>query len=253
MIPEFPLYVFTLLAGLAAGVYVFAPFVKGEQEGKNMRIGLPATCLVLLAIGAVALLTHLGHPERALNAFSNPSAGITLEAYASVPFGLLVVANLVLALMKKGRNKALEIVTAVFGVILLVAMGYAYFNLVGVAAWASWLTFPMFIVASLAIGAHLVAALNPLAAKTRQFQMMCIVMDVLTAVVFAAELIPFSSLGMSIALFVVSIVAAVVAVVLGAMRMRAAKLPEWIDWATFVLMFVSVAIARYGFYAAYMI
>ena len=75
MISEFSLFLFTLLGGTAAGAYVFSwafPAGKGKK-----RWLLPLVSLVLLAIGGVALLLHLGHPERMFYAFTNLSAGIT--------------------------------------------------------------------------------------------------------------------------------------------------------------------------------
>ena len=70
MITEFALFVFTTLGGLAAGLYILAALFP--VEGKRNNLIITIVPLVMLAIGGVALLGHLGHPERMFNAFANP-------------------------------------------------------------------------------------------------------------------------------------------------------------------------------------
>ena len=86
MISEFPLLVFTTLAGLAAGSYTMSAFFPVGQGSKRPWL-FPLVCLVLLAAGLLCLPAHLEHPERMLIALSNPSAMIAQEAYWSIGFG----------------------------------------------------------------------------------------------------------------------------------------------------------------------
>ena len=62
MISEFPLFLFTTLAGLAAGAYaVSAVFPVGKDPKKAWLF--PLVCGILLAVGLVGLPLHLGRPE----------------------------------------------------------------------------------------------------------------------------------------------------------------------------------------------
>ena len=59
MISEFPLFLFTTLAGLAAGAYaVSAVFPVGKDPKKAWLF--PLVCGILLAVGLVGLPLHLG-------------------------------------------------------------------------------------------------------------------------------------------------------------------------------------------------
>ena len=73
MISELPLFLFTLLGGTAAGIYAFSAIFPKALQGKKNLIG-PTIALVLLAVGGVALLFHLGRPERMLKALQEKAA-----------------------------------------------------------------------------------------------------------------------------------------------------------------------------------
>ena len=103
MISEFPLLVFTTLAGLAAGSYTMSAFFPVGQGSKRPWL-FPLVCLVLLAAGLLCLPAHLEHPERMLIALSNPSAMIAQEAYWSIGFGIVLLADVVLS-KAKGRAR----------------------------------------------------------------------------------------------------------------------------------------------------
>ena len=88
MISEFPLFLFTTLAGLAAGAYaVSAVFPVGKDPKKAWLF--PLVCGILLAVGLVGLPLHLGRPERMLIALTQPGAMIAQEAYWSMAFGVI--------------------------------------------------------------------------------------------------------------------------------------------------------------------
>ena len=245
MISEFPLFVFTLLGGMGAGAYVAAAFLP--QRSGRARVALPALVLVLLAVSGVALLTHLGRPELVFNAFRNPTAGITLEGFATILFDVFVVIDVVLAATNKPANKVVGILAAVAGVLLLAAMGYAYASFDGVAVWGTWQTYLLFILGGIATGSALVTlfaddgfASGAFAVTVAVAAALAAVAEVLVGMVFAAN-------GYSVAPFAIGAVAllgAAAVALVGRGRGKGAALPA----VALALAFVGVAVARYFFY-----
>lgn len=247
MISEFPLFVFTLLGGTAAGAYILAwAFPAGE--GKKRWL-LPCASLVFLAIGGVALLLHLGHPERMLYAFSNPNAGITREGITTGLFGVLVLVDFVMALKSgKPAPKALGILTAAAGVLLLLAMGSAYMQFHGVPAWDNWTTMLLYVVGGLSAGALFLPLFDSEIARNNTFAICAAVLNVLFACTAVATGAHFASAGFSILPFICAAVLAVAAAVVAWL----AKGREGITFPAlaFALAFAAVIVARYAFYMA---
>ena len=129
MITEFALFIFTMIGGLACGLYIIAALFPVEGKRNNLLVSIVP--LVLLAIGGIALLMHLGHPERMFNAFANPEAGITQEGICTTLFGIVLVIDLALTWFKEGAPRALRIVGAIFA-----APEFSTDNAMGVAVLA---------------------------------------------------------------------------------------------------------------------
>lgn len=183
MISEFPLFVFTTLAGLSAGAYVAsAAFPVGGREnagvalaGKAGGLGgpdgvgaagavgadargarpwlFPLVCLALLGLGLVGCLGHLARPALFLNALVNPRAGIAQEAYLSIAYGvLLLLVECIVVLRGKKSSRILSLACAVAAVGLTVVMGMAYLANLGTPAWVSWATVPLFVLGDALMG-----------------------------------------------------------------------------------------------------
>lgn len=247
MISEFPLFLYTTLAGIAAGAYV-ARAIAPLQQGRKMPWLFALVALVLLVIGGVALLGHLGHPLRVLNAFSNPSAGITQEGITTVLFGIAVVVDFAMCFAKKESPRWLVAVTAVLGVAMTVTMGLAYCALIGTPAWANAATVPFFVVGDLAMGAgsYLLFRSDVLADKA--FGAYNVAVQALAAASVAAVCAHFAGLGYSAVPFVVGIAGAVLAAVLGIVGRKGGN-PAF-AYLTCACAIVGIAVARYAFYAA---
>ena len=244
MITEFSLFVFTALGGVGAGLYVAAAAFPPEGRNKNLLVDIVP--LVCLAIGGIALLLHLGHPERMLNAFANPQAGITQEAFASMAFGAVLVIDLALTFFKGATPRWLRVLGAVFAVVLCAVMGMTYFNYVSQAAWHAASTVPFFLIVDLAVGFPLLGALDNNAAAKKPFMWACMALLVVAALVYAAEAPLFSSFP-GIMPFVLAAVLAIAAAAgsFVAMRRESASLL----WVVFALAFVAMVVARYAFYS----
>lgn len=245
MISEFSLFVFTTLGGLGAGMY--AASAVFPVQGKRLNVAVPLFTLIFLGLGGIALLLHLGHPERMFNAFANPGTGITQEAIASMVFGAIAVIDLALSFFKGESPRALRIVGAVVGVVLCCIMGMAYYAYESIAAWHAFTTIPFFLCVDLSVGILLLGAINKQAAENKTFVWTSIVLALIAAVSFAAAGVHFLNTGLSPYPFAGACVMAVVAA--GAVYLVEKRQDAGMYWAAFALMFIAVVIARYAFYS----
>jgi len=247
MITEFALFVFTTLGGLAAGLYILAALFP--VEGKRNNLIITIVPLVMLAIGGVALLSHLGHPERMFNAFANPEAGITQEGITTTLFGIVLVIDLALTWFKEGAPRALRIVGAVFAALLICAMGMLYYNYQSMPMWHALPTVPLFVVGDLAIGGLFIAAIDEQLAGNKTLATVNAVLAVLFAVTLVGNAVVFQGCGLSPVPFAIAaVVAAAVAVYLFTNWQKATS---GLRWGLFIALFVGIVIARYAFYAAF--
>lgn len=247
MITEFALFIFTTIGGLACGLYIIAALFPVEGKRNNLLVSIVP--LVLLAIGGIALLGHLGHPERMFNAFANPEAGITQEAICTTLFGIVLAVDLALTWFKDGAPRALRIVGAVFAALLMLAMGFLYYNYQSMPMWHALPTVPLFVVGDLAMGALFIAALDEAAAGKKALVTTAAVLGVLLVLTLVGNAVVFQGCGISpIPFAIAAIAAAVVAVYLFTSWEKAGS---GMRWGLFALMLVAVVIARYAFYAAF--
>lgn len=247
MISEFPLFVFTTLGGLAAGAYavsVLFPAVMGDKKG-NMFV---LACGLLLAVGLVALPTHLGNPLAAWHAVLNPAAAMAQEAYWSGAFGICVLIDFILRLKKGESPRGVQIAGAIFAIGLSGVMAFAYHEIYAIQAWHSPLTYLLFIVGNLAMGATLLAVFKNELLQNKTYKIAVIVLTLAAAVVLAAELSNFGAFGLQTDAFILGAVAAVVAALIAWMNGK--MKPAVAAWLIFILMFVGMACARYYFYLA---
>lgn len=250
MISEFPLFCFTTLGGLAAGAYAVSAVFPVGKDAKRPWL-FPLICLVLLAVGLVFLPAHLGRPERMLTALTHPGAMIAQEAYWSCAFGLVMLIDVILGARKGAAPRALRIVGAIAALGLMTVMANAYFVSVGVAAWASWQTFLLYVFGNLAMGAAFVAVFENGLAKEGAFFATSAVLSALAAVAFVLEGVHFSGVGLSAVPFIVAAVLAVAGIVFQYLAKSGKLASKTAVWVAFACLLVAVAIARYSFYAAF--
>lgn len=247
MISEFPLLVFTVLTGLAAGGYAMAAVFHLAGGRKERSWTLPLVCLVCLAAGMVAVLFHLGHPERFLNALANPTAMIAQEAYWSIPLGIVLLLDAVLLKLGKGQTPALPVIGAVLSLGLMTVTAIAYFTSYGVAGWPEVPTLPLFVAGDLGMGAAFALAMDA-RGSNRSAAIVSAVLAVAVAVTMVAEAAVFAPLPVGAVPFAVAAVLAVAGAVLEVFP--SAKPQAWWRWLAFACLLAAVTVARYGFYAA---
>ncbi|WP_275556964.1 DmsC/YnfH family molybdoenzyme membrane anchor subunit [Adlercreutzia agrestimuris] len=262
MISELPLLLFTVLTGLASGGFVMSTILCLMSKRRQRSWLFSLLCLILLGLGMLCVLAHLGHPERFLNALANPTAMITQEAYWSIPFGCLLLADILLLKLKHSENIAIPIIGSLFGLGLMCVTSIAYFTSYGVAGWPEVPTLFLFSIGDLAMGA--VFALTAFeftanhadkAAKknksTQSFSLLSILLNLALVLTFIAEAIVFANLAVGpwgfivAALLTAAATAMQACVVLGKFRIKNLNL------ICSILITIAVIITRYAFYAMY--
>lgn len=249
MISEFPLFLFTTLAGASAGTCAIrAAFPLAKDRKRPWLFSL--VCIVLLGFGLLGVLFHLAQPAMFLNALANPTAGIAQEAYCSILFGLLLLADIICDLKRKGGSpRALQVACGIVGLVLTFIMGMSYVGNFGVPAWATWSTVAQFVVGDLAFGAALYLAFEKNALSNVPFRITFIAVAAVFAVVLVFEGMHFNSLGLDSILFWVSEVFVLAAIICAAITHRK-DAPVTLYAVALACALIGVCVARWGFYLA---
>lgn len=166
---EWPLLIFTLLAQAAAGLYLAVVFVRefmvAAKSGESAAEAVKATRLpalvagVMLAIGVVISMAHLGTPSGAYRALGNlGSSWLSREILGNICFGLLWLLAYVLELKNMGGLWAGRL-AAVAGIALVFVMGGLYMASI-IPAWMSPYTLVAFCATTLVLGGLFAVALT---------------------------------------------------------------------------------------------
>lgn len=127
---QWSLVIFTTLAG--TGAWLFAFLGLAEARGRRMqernKFTIALVALVLLAVGGVASVTHLSHPDRIMGALGHPTMGIFAEAAFLGVVALLIVVYLVMLKRKAAMRLVRGVALAGGGlaVVLSFVLGYSY-------------------------------------------------------------------------------------------------------------------------------
>ena len=249
---ELPLVIFTVLTGLAAGAYAMSIVYVAVTKKQERSWVFNAICIVLLGLGLLGALFHLGHPERFLNALSNPTSMITQEAYWAMPFGLLMLIDAILLKVRKSSPFALAIIGAIAACGLMTVTSIEYFTSYGVAPWPYPPSIFFFIVGDLAVGALLALAFFK-ERKEKACTLIAFVLGVIFVITLIIEACVFGSLGYGFVAFAIAALFYAVAVALLFMQIRnknARLTSKDIRWLIFAIAIVAIVIARFAFYAA---
>jgi sulfite dehydrogenase (quinone) subunit SoeC len=157
MHPAPSLIVFTVLSGLGFGLLFWL--------GLGLRTPTGFAALVfyglgygLAGIGLIAAAFHLGHPERALKAFSQwRSSWLSREAVLSLAALLVLAPHAASAAFADRPLPVLGWLGALLALGTLVATAMIYAQIRAVPRWHHWTTPSVFVLAALAGGAALAA------------------------------------------------------------------------------------------------
>lgn len=250
MISEFPLFLFTSLGGMAAGTYVVRAFFP-QSDNANKRPWLfPLVCLVLLGVGLLGVLGHLGRPERFMLALVNPTSMICQEAYWSIALGVLMLVDLVVLARKGASPLAVRILAAIAAAGLMCVMANAYFTSWGNPVWTSWQTLALFVVGDLAMGAVLFALIKREMYDNAAFTFVVAILSLLAAISIALVAVQFAAFGQGVAMLVVGVIFVVVGALCALLAWKRKLTPQAASLSIGALVLIGVILARYAFYAA---
>lgn len=170
---QWPLAVFTLLTGLAGWTFFFVGLNEFTKKSKQDGFVVGIASIVLLAIGSLASVLHLSHPDRIMNALSHPTSGIFTEFVLVMLLGVSILASVVcLKRGWKGAVKAFAVLGMVFGVLISFMAGYSYI-MAGREAWDTVLLPTAYLGTAIPMGAALYWALATRGGEPAPFAAVC--------------------------------------------------------------------------------
>ena len=157
---EWPLVLFSMLAGGGGCAFAYVALADILKCGKKARFGTTVVALVITIIGGFCSVAHLASPENVMAAVWNIGSfsGISIELILIGITCILMIAYLVMVGRKAAEN-AITIVAAiggVFGLLLAFFTGHGYV-LESQMAWNTELLPLAYLGTSIALGAFLYA------------------------------------------------------------------------------------------------
>ncbi|KAJ54343.1 DMSO reductase [Actibacterium mucosum KCTC 23349] len=164
MHPAYSVILFTTSSGAGYGLlfWLSLAHMAGRLPGGAMAFIAVALALVLITAGLLSSTFHLGHPERAIGAFSQwRSSWLSREGVAAVatyiPAGLLALIWLIGA--EAGVTKLLALLSATGAVATVYCTGMIYGSLRTIRQWNKGLTPVVYLALAGATGALLLGAM----------------------------------------------------------------------------------------------
>lgn len=191
---QWALVFFTLFVCLGAGTTVVVAVTEWWGKAASTRMPGAVVALVALAVGGIASVLHLGHPERIFGALGHAGSGIFLEMLLIGLTGIGLIAYIVMLSRKSadGGRKIEITITAIPAIILAFAVGSSYV----MAARPAWDTFliPLLYAASAAVmGCYTVGLLAARSEDAGSFGPSTLIAIVVQAVLLVAYLIYLGS------------------------------------------------------------
>lgn len=159
MAVQWPLLIFSVLLGVASGAFVFLGI--GELTGRFRKVRFVGAVIILacLAVGGIASVFHLGHPERVTHLLGNLGSGLSKELFVVAIMGIVTIAYMVLCHKDyPGATKVLGVIGMVVGIALPLVAGASYL-MPARPAWDSFTLPLMYLGAGLGMGMLLMAGL----------------------------------------------------------------------------------------------
>lgn len=168
MRPAFSVLFLTTLIGAGQGLFItlfFVELLAGSSLSAGFFVGGSFLALVLLGLGGISSVFHLGHPERAWRAMTMwRTSWLAREGIALPAFIAAVFAYGVAHWLNLGHTLAIGVVGVVLAIVLFVCTGMIYGAIKVLKEWAHPLTIVNFIVLGCASGTTLAAAYASFAA-----------------------------------------------------------------------------------------
>ena len=263
MISEFPLWAFTILSGIACGAYIAAAFFptakvnqatvangsEAQVESNGKTWVFPLMVLVLVAVGGLCAVGHLGRPLQMLNVLNNPLASITMEGIFTGLLGAVALVDFFLSKKEGASPRWIRIVGGIVSVLFILVVTSAYVTSYGNPSWRALPTFPLFLLGDLSVGFALWFSLFD--KKSKLLVLVSGIISALFALNLIWEGIVFAGLaqagtGVIIAGAVIAIAQSVLSFLSWSGKLEA----PWMRSAILALALLALFVSRYGFYMA---
>lgn len=157
---QWSLVIFTLLTGAGGCLAAFAGLNEITKWSKKSGFMAGLVALILAAVGGIASVTHLSHPDRIMGAFSHPTSGIFVEAVLVGILGVCLIVYLIgVKRNQAGLAKVFGILAGIAGLVLSFMAGHSYI-MAAQTAWNTMLLPLAYLATALAMGAGLWWALQ---------------------------------------------------------------------------------------------
>lgn len=128
---QWPLILFSLLAGIGGALLACIAVAEIRGCGKKANSSAAIAALVCLCIGGVASVAHLAHPGNVMSAITNLGSlsGISLELIFLASTGVFGLVYLLMAIREIGSasaRRAIAVICGILGVILSYVCGHGY-------------------------------------------------------------------------------------------------------------------------------
>lgn len=222
---QWPLVLFTVLAGMGAALYAAAIIgLLGRKSpaprlSNNTATVVTVISIVLLVVGGTASAFHLSHVENMFKALNHPTSGIFMEAlFLGILIVLMVVFIVVLKRQHDGAEDPSTAVKAVGGITALISLAYLFilgssYMMPSRPAWNTFLLPLTFATTAAVAGFSLYLFLTGLLREDETIAsnagLMLVVVSALSVLATAAYAIGYGSLfGSSLGLYVILVILA---------------------------------------------
>lgn len=247
------LFAFTMVGGLAAGAYTFeVAFCRVRNDARPWLF--PLITVVLFALGLIAAATHVHSFSHAFDSLFggtvNYGSGMVHEVIAAGLFFVLVLADTIIAALKKDTPYVLRVVAAIVAVVCIVLMGMAYIDILGNAVWCNVpATVLSFVGGAAAMGIAVYALFESEGYRVNRVRMASIVSNAVLVVGIALEISAFVENGLDPVAQIIGLIVAPVASIAAVLCAKKVKNARMLAAVVCVLTIVGVAVSRWAFYA----
>lgn len=174
---------YLFFAGAGAGAYLAA--VAARKINKELYANFSAAGIhmswIAVAVGVGFLLSHLGRPERFINAFSNPGSWLTIGSWALTLFVIAGILSSLTLVKRLGETSVLWLVGALLALLVATYVGISFSTLSGMPLWHTPFIPWIFLTSALFTG---IAAISlVLIQKAEQMKVLSKVLGVIAALI----------------------------------------------------------------------
>ncbi|MDR0308805.1 MAG: dimethyl sulfoxide reductase anchor subunit [Coriobacteriales bacterium] len=154
---QWTLVLFTLLAGSGAGLLAFAGFGEFFNTEKKTRFVSIIVALILLVVGGIFSILHLGHPSNVMSAAANLGSfsPISLELIFLILTALVALIYLFVVNRNGAAGKVLGVLGILVGIAFMYVSGHGYEVITARPAWNNPMLSLSYLMTSLTLGGFL--------------------------------------------------------------------------------------------------